>query len=37
MRPERTDGTYLDVRLSTDAGVLLGIFEITVFVALSNE
>src|SRR5436309_54673 len=27
--------TYRDVRLSTQAGVILGIFEITVFVALS--
>ena len=27
--------TYRDVRLSTEAGVILGIFEITVFVALS--
>jgi amino acid transporter len=27
--------TYRDVRLSTDAGVLLGIFEIAVFVALA--
>src|ERR1043165_6392894 len=27
--------TYRDIRLSTQAGVILGIFEITVFVALS--
>src|SRR5919109_808622 len=27
--------TYRDVRLSTNAGVLLGIFEISVFVALA--